>query len=390
LTACFRTAAGHHSDYQHNQRPHRVSSLASGSGKEREARNAQLCSLDYNRTVVIRRSAADEIRPLVERLTGDDPLRRDAASARLAIIGARAVGTLLRALNAAPPVAQAAILRTLEAIQDPRSVSPAISFVDARELDVAIAAVGVLRRFLRASDRAVAEAAFERLTSVTLDPTRPEPVRAAALEALSDLPGETIAQVTRELQNDPSDRLRRAAEHPTTGAESAGTLAQIAASARCPDPAELRALVASEAASVPLPVLRRLIDLLREREAEETETTRRTEWQAVRAAVHQALAGRRSRMALYDLRETLAAVPGPLPVGFVAALESVGDASCLDDVAAAYLRARRARDPWWTEHLALAFQSIVTRERLTRRSPALKHVVSKWPQAAEELLPRRR
>jgi HEAT repeat protein len=352
-------------------------------------RNARPCFVDYNPSVVIRRSAADEIRTLVDRLTGEDPLRRDAASARLAIIGPRSVATLVRALNASSPAAQAAVLRTLEAIQDPRSVGPATSLVDSVDQDVATAAVSVLRRFLRASDRALAETAFERLTSVTLDPTRPEPIRAAALEALSDLPGEAVAQVARELQNDPSGRLRRAGQ-PEATAQTRSTLAEIAASARCPDPAELRALVATQAASVPLPVLRRLVDLLRERETEETATSRRTEWQAVRAAVHQALAGRRSRVALYDLRETLALVPGPLPVGFVAALESIGDASCLDDVAAGYVRARRARDPWWTEHLAIAFRSIVAREHLTRRSAALKHVASKWPQAAEELLPRRR
>jgi hypothetical protein len=149
-------------------------------------------------------------------------------------------------------------------------------------------------------------------------------------------------------------------------------------------------MLAAEAGSTPLPVLRRLVDLLREREAAETVSPRRTDWQAARAAVHQSMAARRSRLALYDLRETLAGVPGPLPVGFMAALETVGDASCLDEIAAAYIRARRARDTWWVEHLVLAFRSIVSRERLTRRSAALKHVASKRPHVLEELLPRRR
>jgi HEAT repeat protein len=341
--------------------------------------------------VVIRRFAAEEIRQLVDRLTGDDVLRREAASARLAIIGSRAVGTLTRALDSPlPPSAQTAILRTLEAIHDPRSVAPAAGLVDSPDVETASAAADVLRGFLRSADAALAEAAFERLTSVTLDPTRPEPVRAAALEALSELPAETTAQVLRELRHDPSGRLRGIAARPVEAASRAETLTEVTAAARCPEPRDLRAMLAAEAGSTPLPVLRRLVDLLREREAAETASPRRTEWQAARAAVHQSMAARRSRLALYDLRETLAAVPGPLPVGFMAALETVGDASCLDEIAAAYIRARRARDNWWVEHLVLAFRSIVSRERLTRRSAALKHVASKRPHVLEELLPRRR
>jgi hypothetical protein len=149
-------------------------------------------------------------------------------------------------------------------------------------------------------------------------------------------------------------------------------------------------MLAEQGASAPLPALRRLVDLLRERETAETATSRRTEWQAARAAVHQALAARHSRLAVYDLRETLAAVPGPLPVGFIAALEAIGDASCVSEIAAAYIRARRAQDEWWTEHLALAFKAIVARERLTRRSAALKQVAARWPLASEELMPKRK
>ncbi len=336
---------------------------------------------------MIRRSAAEEIRQLVERLTGDDALRREAAAARLAIIGSRAVGTLARALDARlPPAAQAAILRTLEAIHDPRAVAAATRLVDSPDVDTASAAAGVLRGFLRSSDAALAEAAFERLTSVTLDPTRPEPVRAAALEALSELPSQTTAQVLRELRGDPGGRLRGLAARPPGTISRADTLAEVTAVARCPEPGELRAMLAAEGGTAPLTALRKLLDLIREREAAESSAQRRTDWQAARAAVHQALAARRSRLGVYDLRETLAAVPGPLPVGFVAALETVGDASCLDEIAAAYLRAQRARDAWWTEHLARAFRLIVARERLTRRSAVLKRIASKWPRAVEGLL----
>jgi hypothetical protein len=340
--------------------------------------------------MVIRRSAAAEIRPLVVRLVGSDAVEREAASARLAIIGARATRTLTAALEGTTsPQGQAAILRTLEAIHDPRALAPAARLADSDQADVAAAAVSVLRRFLRHSDAALANAAFERLTSLALDPTRPEPVRAVALEALSDLPADTTGEVLRQLRDDPSRRLRAAATPRADSAPRPGALAEITQASLCPDPTVLRALVANEGSRAPLAVLGRLVEFLRAREEAETASPRRTEWQAARAAVHQVLARRGSRIALYDLREALAAAPGPLPVGFVAALEAIGDASCLDEVAAAYVRARRARDAWWVEHLTALFKHLVSRARLTRRSPAVRRVISRWPQAAEELLPRR-
>ncbi len=341
--------------------------------------------------MVIRRSAAAEIRQLIDRLIGSDDVEREAASARLAIIGARATRTLTDALDATTePAGQTAILRTLEAIHDPRALPSATRLTDSGELEVATAAVAVLRRFLRHSDSALANAAFERLTSLTLDPTRPEPVRAAALEALSDLPAATTAQVLRQLEHDPSQNLRAAATLPGDARRRPGGLADIIEASVCPAPAAVRALVAEEGARAPLPVLGRLVEILRAREEADTASPRRTEWQAARAAVHQVLARRGSRVALYDLREALAAAPGPLPVGFIAALEAIGDASCLDAVAAAYIRARRTRDDWWAEHLGTLFKEILHRERLTRRSAAVRRITSKWPQAAEELLPRKR
>jgi hypothetical protein len=36
-------------------------------------------------------------------------------------------------------------------------------------------------------------------------------------------------------------------------------------------------------------------------------------------------------------------------------------------------------DRWWREHLAEAFRAIVAREALTRRHPALKLILERWP-----------
>ena len=60
---------------------------------------------------------------------------------------------------------------------------------------------------------------------------------------------------------------------------------------------------------------------------------------------------RGSRLALYDLRDSLLETER-LPVAFLAALEEVGDASCLEPLAAAYDASPRGSDPWWRDHLA--------------------------------------
>ena len=111
----------------------------------------------------------------------------------------------------------------------------------------------------------------------------------------------------------------------------------------------------------------------------------REEWCAVRAALHQALAGRNSRLALYDLRDSLLAAER-LPVAFLAAMEEIGDATCLDTLAAAYDQSSRSGDPWWRQHLAAAFRAIVQREGLTRRHAALKRVLTRWPDATADLM----
>jgi hypothetical protein len=108
----------------------------------------------------------------------------------------------------------------------------------------------------------------------------------------------------------------------------------------------------------------------------------------VRAAVHVALAHRGGRLGLYDLRETLEGASAPLPVEFVAALTAIGDASCLEPIVAAYARTRPAPRPghdWWHERLADAFQTIVTRERVTRRHAVMKRIERRWPEAARDL-----
>ena len=104
--------------------------------------------------MVIKASAAAEVTALVRALTGAgadpraDDVQREAAIARLSVIGGRAVDKLHRAYEGTTDLAtRLAILRTLEAIPDHRNL-PLAADALAGGGDVAIAAIGVLRALL--------------------------------------------------------------------------------------------------------------------------------------------------------------------------------------------------------------------------------------------------
>ena len=141
-------------------------------------------------------------------------------------------------------------------------------------------------------------------------------------------------------------------------------------------PAALHDGLAAEAPTAPLSALQKLVDALKSREASAGDDI--GEWRAIRGAVHQALARRGSRVALYDLRESLAAATAPLPVSFLGAVHEVGDASCLAPLAEAHARAS-ATEEWWRQQLASAFRVIAEREKLTKRSAVIKKIEKKWP-----------
>jgi hypothetical protein len=209
-------------------------------------------------------------------------------------------------------------------------------------------------------------------------------VRIAALRALGDLERSTLAPLLAALQRDPSDALK-AATRLSSAVDPSEVVTRASERGLPQDPDELGEAVSRAGETLALPLLLRLIERLREREAAEPEA-RRAEWTRVRGRVHVALAARGSRIALYDLRESLesvSAASAPLPVEFLAALSTAGDASCLEAVAAAYARA--TRNAWWRDHLADAFKTIVKRERLTRRNAVVKKIEKRWGSALEDL-----
>jgi hypothetical protein len=158
-----------------------------------------------------------------------------------------------------------------------------------------------------------------------------------------------------------------------------------AANVALPDePVALQRAIGLARASAPLALLLRIVERVREKEGAEPASLRR-EWTMARGAAHVALATRGSRIALYDLREALETAATPLPVEFLSALSIAGDASCLEPIAGAHAK---AGDAWWREHLADTFRTIVKREKLTKRSTAVKKVEKRWPQVLEELWPR--
>jgi hypothetical protein len=136
-----------------------------------------------------------------------------------------------------------------------------------------------------------------------------------------------------------------------------------------------------------LATLQQLVDRIGDRERA-TVPAHRGAWTAARGAAHLALARRNSRLALYDLRDTIGSADDPLPVEFLAAVMAIGDRTCLEPLAAAYARSPehlRARADWWHRQLIDAFRTIARRERITRRNASVKKIEKRWPVAFGEL-----
>lgn len=140
----------------------------------------------------------------------------------------------------------------------------------------------------------------------------------------------------------------------------------------------MREWIAREAGNAPLTSVLALIERIREREGHEP-ADRRAEWTNARMSAHLALARRGSRVALFDLRESLAQA-APLPSDALAALALSGDRSCLEPIASAYAR---AKDKRWRDGLLEAFHAIVKREKLTSRHALIKRLEKRWDLAGK-------
>jgi hypothetical protein len=375
-----------------------------------------------------------DIRGLIAALASDDDVGRESAIARLAVIGGRAVDRLAAAYPAASRDTRIAILRALEAIGDPRGLAVARGALGEGG-DVAVAAASSLRPLLESADNRTAAAALDALVETALDPSAERRVRMTAFDALRDMPPSVRDRVAQALQQDAGVEALAQGPAGTAGLDAAW---QDVVDGRLPeDPAGLREAVQARVATAPLGVLQKTIDAVRGRESEASSAARRDAWREVRGAIHQALALRGSRVAVYDLRETLEGADGPLPATFLAALHLVGDESCLEPVAAAWTTARQPRSntvqpggaatvqdgstrgdshgpTWfntgggqprsdtvqhggaatvqhgstrpddgarWRQQLEAAFQAIATRSRLSKRGAVWKRLQARYPDA---------
>ncbi len=329
--------------------------------------------------MAIKASSSRQIDTLIAGLSAADPVAQETAVARFAVLGARAVDRLVTAAASGDAATRAGAWRALEAIGDPRALKPALDALADTGLAQAagVAAIGVARAHLRGPRGANA---VDRLATVLLDRARPQELRLAALRALRDLDAATIAPILTSLAGDPNVIVRTEAGLSKGGAprgaeDPDAVIARAAAGSLPDDPAALRHAINLTAASASLPSLLKVVERVREREGAEPAAAR-AQWRLTRAAAHVALANRDSRIALYDLRESLETARGTLPVEFLAALSKIGDASCVEAVAGAHAK---AKDAWWRHHLADVFYTIVQRERLTSRHAVMKRIAKRSP-----------
>ena len=297
------------------------------------------------------RRPSSDIDRLIADLHASDSIRRDAAVARLRILGNRALPRLIDLVAShESAVVRALALDTLEGIDDIRVIDAAFDRLRDGDIDVVIAALGVLRRW-------VAEETGTRLldaiTAITVDRTRDARVRVAALAALSELP-EHLVRPIRDQAPPP---------------ESAGPALE--------DPLQVREWIHAYGTGATLNTLHELVTRTREREHAESSSRLRSEWLEARGRAHQALAKRNSLLALYDLRETFEAATSALPQSFLSTAAAIGDASCLEPLAKAWAAA--GKDLEWTHQLSTTAAAIMRREKLTGRSAAIKKLRANFP-----------
>jgi HEAT repeat protein len=333
--------------------------------------------------LVIRASSGKEVDALVADLSSESAIKCDTAVARLTVIGRPAVDRLVKlsSNSKASAAARVAAFRALEGIGEPRALQPALATFAEPDSSIAVAALNTARVFLHSSQGVEA---LDRFIEVALDRRRSVTVRVAAIQALADLPEGTVKPVLTALRDDPDAEIRNVLQPlPRRAVVNPVQRLEAAAEGRLPgDPEALKSAIARSAASVPLSTLHQIVERIRLHEGS-LPRERRVEWMSTRAATHVALAHRNSRLALYDLRETIESSRERVPVEFFAAVTAIGDTTCLEPIATAYAR---ARDDWSRRQLADAFRAIIGREKLTRRHAVAKKIEKRWPGSWDVLI----
>jgi hypothetical protein len=331
--------------------------------------------------VVIKHSSAAEVARLLDALLGPEKLAQEAAAARLSVLGPRAVERLSTTVAGLRDARQiVAVLDVLERIGDARAVAVAEPFLTSSNEDVATAGVALARCSLHAKEAEWAARAADALVAVAVDGTRPESVRRAAVEALQDLPEDVLTPLRRHAAVGPDVAPAASGATPSPAPDHAWLAAWSDGAADAGSAEAVREAVVKIGSVVPLAVLHRTVGRLRVLEAAAGEEA--GEWRAVRGMVHQTLAARGSRVALYDLQDTVERTPEQLTVTMLAALGALGNATVLEPVADAWAR---VTDPWLKSQLREVLQAIVGSKSMTRRHAAVRRAAARHPGLIDSL-----
>jgi hypothetical protein len=331
----------------------------------------------------------------VAALSAPEAAQRDAAVARLRLLGLRALPALLAALDTLPDTARLAASDVLEALDDARAraaleqlAGDACASVAQRALEAlgeqasasaaqacaarlragpASVRLSAARALVRLYAAGVVEA-LEPLVACLFDSEPQTPaLHASALEVLAYLPAADADALRQRLAAGSTAPAARPADpeawiHTLTARGVAAIEELIAWRARERQPAAGAdaALVTALAELGPpaIPALHRALEAL----AGDASSRATDAGHAAAACAHRALARLASRLALYDLRERLTLAPERHLAPLLEVAQELGDAQ----VALAVLR-RCARQPLLAARCAPTFAAIVVREHLSRR-----------------------
>ena len=305
----------------------------------------------------IQSSSVSEIDQLITNLQQESKIKRDAAVARLRIVGSRSIPRLAAIIQSdTTATVRAAALSALETSNDSRARDSAMAALSDKHESVALAAIIVMRSWLSTDADAMT---VDALVTLVLDPNRSQTVRQAALHALADLP-ESLVQPLRQ-------QLIQEIGIKNVTAETT----EIAS-----NPARALEWLNTEGTNATLSEIHQLITYARAQEHTCESSAEQAAWCSLRGAAHVLLAKRNSRVALYDLRESIEKTLKPLPLDYLLAIRAIGDTTCLEPLGRAWAGA--SDEPWWCQQLADAAKNIMSREKLTGRHSVVKRARTRW------------
>jgi HEAT repeat protein len=343
-------------------------------------------------------SRSARIQDLLGRLASGGPAERDSAVAGLTLLGARVVEPLRAILPTANRAARLAAVEVLERLDDRAAIAPLLDLVRDEDEPVALRAleatgtrrdpraVEALTRVLAgpaaASRRRGAALALVRLQAAglvealdplaarLLDEREEAGLRVAILDALEaqepPLAPATLRPLLKRLAASVDPQLAARA-HPTTDAHVA--LERLVDELVLPGrSAEAVARASAALAGRGAPAIPALLQAL-ERLGPLGRGGANASSLRARAAIHEALAALDSRVALYDLRETIESGPRAVMPALLRAAGRVGDGSLVPVLARVV-----AKEVAPVDACAEALAAIVAREKLRKTSAACKSV----------------